>query len=154
MTKYVFLINHSITLWKAISIGSINFKTVWVKIWLIHLSLRNLNSKPIGANWKDRLSSSGRPLGCLKRASTESICTSPGDWIRKAHAAAQAPHFLCLGNVLKSKLSPDSALSYTGYTSQASTAQTELHPPSILHHRLETCLWKMWPHLRVTWVHL
>ena len=34
------------------------------------------------------------------------------------------PHFPCLGNVLKSMLCPDTALSYTGYPSQASTSQT------------------------------
>lgn len=54
---------------------------------------------------------------------------SPGDWIRTAHAAAVGSHFLCLGSVLKSVLCPDTALSYTGYPSQASTAQTG-SPPS------------------------
>ena len=39
------------------------------------------------------------------------------------------PHFLCLGNVLKSMPCPDPALSHTGYTSQALTAQTD-SPPS------------------------
>lgn len=54
---------------------------------------------------------------------------SLGDWIGTAHAAAQASPLPLPGTVLKSVLCPDTALSYTGYPSQASTAQTG-SPPS------------------------